>query len=361
MNDQKIAVDNDSRWEALISRDRRAEGTFWYGVATTGVFCRPGCPARLPRRENVEFFDSPEAAQTAGYRPCKRCRPDAASPSQQLTRMVVNACRSLEQAEVPPPLETLAAEAGLSPAYFHRVFKNLVGLTPKQYANSRQSRRFRDTLKHSPTVTQAVYEAGFSSSSRAYTQSRERLAMTPSTYRRGGAGLSISYGTARCSLGWVLAASTGRGICAIELGEDPDSLACRLKENFPKASHTEAGTEFCQVIHAVVNMVERPDQEVQLPLNIQGTAFQERVWNELTTILPGSTVSYAELAERLGQPGTARAVAQACAANKLAVALPCHRVVRADGSLGGYRWGQWRKQRLLQVEREESGTGQEDE
>ncbi|MFZ5558559.1 MAG: bifunctional DNA-binding transcriptional regulator/O6-methylguanine-DNA methyltransferase Ada [Pseudomonadota bacterium] len=346
-------TDEESRWNALVQRDRAAEGAFYYAVRTTGVFCRPGCSSRLPRRENVVFFYTCKEAELAGYRPCKRCKPGATSPRERLVERIVQACRSIEQAETPPILDKLAAEAGLSPWYFHRLFKEIVGVTPKQYATTQQTQRFRDSLKTERTVTAAIYDAGFSSSSRAYDNARDRLSMAPSAYRNGAVGLTIRYGVARCFLGWIIVAATDRGICAIEFGDDPGTLTARVQESFPKAYLEEDGPDFSAVIERIIAFIEAPERGIDLPLDIQGTAFQERVWHALRQVPPGSTVSYADIAHRIGSPEAVRAVAQACSANKLAVAVPCHRVVRSDGKLSGYRWGVERKRVLLL---RESGT-----
>ncbi len=351
-SDTKLCVDEKSRWQTLVTRDAAARVAFYYGVKTTGIVCRVGCPSRLPKRENVVFFDTYGEARLAGYRPCKKCRPDLESPDGPLVEMVVRACRRIDEAETPPGLEELAAEAGMSQGHFHRIFKQIVGVTPKQYAAARQTQRFREELKSGRSVTEAIYEAGFSSSSRAYETAGERLGMPPSTFRRGGAGMTIRYGMAPCSLGWVVVAATERGVCLIEFGNDPKSLSDKAWEHFPNADIEEAGPDFSNLLQKVVHLIESPRQPLDLPLDIQGTAFQERVWQALRDVPPGTTVTYAEIARRIGRPKAARAVAQACAANKLAVAVPCHRVVRSDGPSGGYRWGVERKQALLHRESE---------
>jgi AraC family transcriptional regulator of adaptative response/methylated-DNA-[protein]-cysteine methyltransferase len=350
-----MLTDEESRWNALVERDRTDVDVFCYAVRTTGVYCRPGCSSRLPRRENVEFFDTCKEAELAGYRPCKRCKPDAAPPLDRLTKVIVQACRSLEKADEPFTLDKLAAEAGLSPWYFHRLFKKIVGVTPKQYASTQQARRFRHSLKTSRSVTEAVYNSGFGSSSRACEKARDRLAMTPSIYRRGATGLTIRYGIAPCFLGWVVVAATDRGICAIEFGDDPRALPGQVQQSFPDAHLEEAGQDFSAVIEKVTAFIEAPGQGFELPLDIQGTAFQQRVWSALREVPPSVTVNYAEVADRIGTPKAVRAVAQACAANRLAVAIPCHRVVRRDGQLSGYRWGVERKRALLLRESDKSG------
>lgn len=287
-------------------------------MKTTGIFCRPGCSSRLPKRENVTFFDTCKEAELAGYRPCRRCNPGTTSPRERLLDLIVHACRDIEQAESPPALDKLAAEAGLSPWHFHRLFKKIVGVTPKQYFTTHQLQRFRDSLKMERSVTAAIYDAGFSSSSRAYENARKRLAMTPSAYRNGAIGLVIRYGITQCFLGWINVATTDHGICAIGFGDDPETLRAQLRESFPKAQLEEAGPDFSSVIEQVIAFIEAPGSGIELPLDIQGTAFQERVWHALCQVPPGSTVSYADIAHRIGAPQAVRAVAQACAANKLA-------------------------------------------
>ncbi len=340
-------TDDERRWNAVVKRDRAAEGTFYYAVRTTGVFCRPGCSSRLPIRVNVEFFDTCREAELAGYRPCKRCKPGVSSPHERLEEAIVQACRRIEQAEETPKLEELAEEAGLSPWHFHRLFNKIVGVTPKQYAATRRAQRFRDSLKTSLSVTDAIYESGFGSNSRAYEKAGDRLAMPPSIYRKGAAGLTIRYGVAPCFLGWVIVATTDRGICAIELGDDPKVLPAKVQRSFPNALLEEAGPDFSDLIQKIIGFIEAPGKGIELPLDILGTAFQQRVWHALREVPSGVTVSYTQIADRIGSPGAVRAVSRACAANKLAVAVPCHRVVRSDGSLSGYRWGIERKRTLL--------------
>lgn len=355
MTSKATCINEANRWNALIRREQVAEDAFFYAVKTTGVFCRPGCSSRLPKRENVEFFDTCEEAERAGYRPCKRCKPDSAAPQERLLELIIQACRSIEQSVTPPTLDKLAAEADLSPWHFHRLFRKTVGITPKQYGASLQGQRFRNSLKTEKSVTAAIYDAGFSSSGRAYDNARNRLAMAPSTYLNGSTGLTIRYGVARCFLGWIIVAAIDRGVCAIEFGDDPETLRTQVQACFPKAQFKEADSEFASVIEQVVAFIEAPGAAIDLPLDIQGTAFQERVWHALRQVPPGSTISYADLAERIGAPEAVRAVAQACAANKLAVAVPCHRVVRSDGKLSGYRWGVERKHVLLIRERSMAG------
>lgn len=344
------ATTSDPRWAAVVARDASADGDFVYSVRTTGVFCRPSCGARTARPENIAFHASPAAAAAAGFRPCKRCRPDAASRQAQHAAIVTRACRRIEAAEKPPALEALAAEAGLSPFHFHRVFRSITGVTPRAYALAHRGARVRRQLRGSRTVSQAIYASGYESAGRFYAASQELLGMTPSAFRAGGETATIRFAIGDCSLGAILVASSEQGVCAILLGDDPDALARDLQDRFPRATLVGGDAAFEQLVARVVGFVESPGLGLDLPLDVRGTAFQQRVWQALRDIPPGRTVSYAELAARLGAPSAARAVAQACGANALAVAIPCHRVVRTDGALAGYRWGVERKRALLERE-----------
>lgn len=338
-----------TRWEAIRQRDAAAEGHFFYGVKTTGVYCRPTCSSRLPNRENVQFFTTGDEAQAAGFRPCKRCQPQFATQDDH-TVLIQQACERIAAATTPPSLDELAAAAGLSPSYFHRLFKAKTGVTPKQYALAHRHHQLHDRLQQDNSVTEAMYNAGYGSSSRLYEQSKALLGMKPSQFRQGAAGQQIQFAVTPCYLGWVLVAGTTKGICAIELGDQPEMLQTRLQERFPLADLQEGAAAFRQWVQQVLAFLEAPGDWLDLPLDIQGTAFQRRVWLALRDIPAGTTLSYSEVAQRIGQPKATRAVAQACASNKLAVAIPCHRVVRQDGELGGYRWGIPRKQTLLQRE-----------
>jgi AraC family transcriptional regulator of adaptative response/methylated-DNA-[protein]-cysteine methyltransferase len=342
-----------ARWEAVRRRDPTADGAFLYSVKTTGVYCRPSCAARAARRENVAFHATAAEAERAGFRPCKRCRPDLPSRAEREAALVAEACRAIESAEEAPQLEELAAQAGVSPYHFHRTFKRIAGVTPKAYAAAYRQRRVQDSLSSGSGVTDAIYAAGFNSSGRFYETAPEMLGMAPSAYRMGGQGEAIRYAVDRCSLGCVLVAATERGVCAIMLGDDPRALVADLETRFPKATLAESEPDRADWVAAVVRLVDDPasGEGFGLPLDIRGTAFQRRVWEALREIPAGQTASYSEVAARLGSPGAVRAVASACAANKLAVAIPCHRVVAADGGLAGYRWGVERKRRLLERER----------
>jgi len=341
------SIVNDPRWMRMVSRDATADGSFVYSVKTTGVYCRPSCAARTPLPRNVAFHADPAAAEVAGFRPCRRCRPNEASRAERHAALVEAACRRIESAEEALSLGELADAAGLSPFHFHRLFKAATGLTPKGYGDAHRARRVRAALSGGAQVTEALYDAGFGSSGRFYAAADGALGMLPAAYAKGGKAAVIRYGIGRSSLGRVLAAASDRGICAILLGDDDAELIADLGRRFPRAEAIAADTAFQETVDAVVTLVEEPKLGLSLPLDIRGTAFQERVWQALRAIPAGETRSYAELAQAIGAPGAQRAVAGACAANSLAIAVPCHRVVRGDGSLSGYRWGADRKRRLL--------------
>ena len=343
---------DDDRWTALACRDQAYDGRFVYSVRTTGVYCRPSCPARPARRENVAFHASPAAAEAAGFRACLRCRPDGDSQHQRHAALIDRACRLIDSAEEEPDLAALARVAGLSRFHFHRLFKDRLGVTPKAYAAARRAARTAAALARTATVTDAIYDGGFASSGRFYASAVERLGMTPSARRRGGAGETIRFATGPCSLGSILVAATDKGIAAITFGDDPHVLVEDLQDRFSGADLVGGDAAFEGLVARVVGFVEAPRLGLDLPLDIRGTAFQERVWRALREIPAGETLSYAEVAQRIGSPKAVRAVAGACAANALAVAIPCHRVVRTGGNLSGYRWGVERKRSLLDREAE---------
>ena len=343
-------TETDPRWGSVLARDAKADGTFYYSVKTTGVYCRPSCAARTARPENVQFHATREDAERAGFRPCKRCKPEQASLAERNAVKIAEACRLIEGSDEVPKLDELAKSAGMSAYHFHRVFKTITGLTPKEYAVGDRGGRMRSKLKASGTVTEAIYEAGYNSNGRFYERSDELLGMTPSNYRRGGALAEIHFAVGECSLGSILVAKSERGVCAIFLGDDPEALAQELQDRFPRANLIGGDKEFEQLVAKVVGFVEAPAIGLDLPLDLRGTAFQQRVWQALQQIPSGSTASYTEIANRIGLPKSARAVAQACGANPVAVAIPCHRVVRHDGEISGYRWGVERKQALLERE-----------
>ncbi len=341
---------DDARWRAVMRRDRAAEGRFVYSVRTTGVYCRPTCAARRALRANVEFYQTPADAERAGFRACKRCKPNEIVSRTEYASAVALACQRIADAADSPDLEALARAANMSRSHFHRVFRSLTGLTPKAYANAHRAQRVRAALSHSPTVTSAMYGAGFNSSGRFYSTSPKLLGMKPTQYRAGGSGASIRFAVGECSLGSILVAATEVGICAIALGDDADGLLRDLQDRFPKADLIGGDKAFERMVAKVIRFVERPSREFKLPLHVQGTAFQQRVWQKLCEIPCGQTWTYSQLARDLGEPKANRAVAHACAANPIAVAIPCHRVVRIDGSLSGYRWGIERKAKLLKAE-----------
>jgi len=343
----------DPRWAAVVARDAKADGAFFYAVKTTGVYCRPSCGSRTPRPENVAFFRTAAEAERAGFRACKRCRPDRGSLAEQQAAKVAELCRFIERAEHPPTLDDLAERAGTSAYHLHRVFKKVTGLTPKAYAAAHRAGKVREELARGGTVTDAIYGAGYNSNSRFYEESDRVLGMTPSRYRAGGSGTHIRFAVGECSLGAILVAQSDRGVCAILMGDDPDALVRDLQDRFPRAELVGGDAAFEQLIARVVGFVEAPRVGLDLPLDVRGTVFQQRVWRALRKIPSGKTVSYTELAKRIGAPQSVRAVAQACAANPLAVAIPCHRVVRSDGGLSGYRWGVERKRALLEREASE--------
>lgn len=345
-----VQTAHDPRWAQVQARDASADGTFVYAVETTGVYCRPSCASRPKRPENVSFYGSSSEAERAGYRACKRCTPNDASSQARRTELVQKLCRFIERSEEPVTLEQLASESGLSAFHTQRLFKAITGVTPRSYAAAKRRERVRDELKQSKTVTQAIYGAGYGSNGRFYSESHDALGMTPTRFREGGTHERISFALGQCSLGAILVAATARGVCAILLGAEPEPLLHDLQQRFPRAQLVGGDPSFEQLVANVVGLVEQPQQEVMLPLDVRGTAFQQRVWQALRTIPSGKTWTYTQLAEAIGAPKAVRAVASACAANALAVAIPCHRVVRIGGDLSGYRWGIERKRALLDRE-----------
>ena len=344
-------LDFEQCWAALERRDAAAAGEFLYGVRTTGVYCRPGCTSRLPLRRNTMFFETIAEAEAAGLRPCKRCRPTEASAASRHLAAIEKACALLRTSETIPSLGELADAACISLFHFPRVFKQITGVTPRDYARSHRLGRLGEKLDAGQPITASIYASGFGSSSRAYEAAPAGLGMTPGRRRRGGSGETIRFVTVATALGWALDAATERGICMTALGDDRDSLAAALRQRFPLAELVAEDAGLKQWADRIVRFITAPEQNLDLPLDIRGTAFQARVWRALRKIPLGKTASYTEIAAALGQPKAVRAVAQACAANKLALIVPCHRVIRSDGELGGYRWGLERKQALLARER----------
>ncbi len=314
---------DEARWAAVVARDAAFDGSFFYSVATTGVYCRPSCGARRPNRANVRFHDTAADAEHAGFRPCKRCKPNLPSLVQQYAGKVKAACRLIETAEEEPTLDELAGAVGLSPYHFHRVFKSVLGVTPKAYATAHRHKRMREELGRSATVTEAIYGAGFNSNGRFYATSSEALGMTPSEFRSGGKNAEIKFAIGECSLGRVLVAASGKGVCAILFGDDPQRLCHELERQFPRANLVGGDATFAELTAKVIGFIENPHIGLDLPLDIRGTAFQHRVWDALRRIPAGSTASYAEIARIIGAPRSTRAVARACATNRIAVAIPC--------------------------------------
>ena len=344
------SIEADPRWRAVLARDPRADGRFVYAVRTTGVYCHPSSPSRLPRPQNVEFFDTPAAAEAAGYRASRHPASQPQRIAARHAQMIAQACRAITTAETAPSLQQLADAAAMSPFHFHRIFKTQTGLTPKAYGDAHRASRVRARMATSDTVTRAIYDAGFQSNSRFYASAAQTLGMKPGAYRAGGSRTDIYFAVAQCSLGALLVAQSGVGVCAILMGDDPEALLHDLQDRFPRANLIGADAAFERQVASIVGFIEAPEIGLALPLDIRGTAFQLRVWQALREIPAGATVSYAQVAARIGSPGAVRAVARACAANALAVAIPCHRVVRSDGKLSGYRWGIERKRELLSRE-----------
>jgi AraC family transcriptional regulator, regulatory protein of adaptative response / methylated-DNA-[protein]-cysteine methyltransferase len=345
-------VANDPRWARIVARDRTADGQFWYSIATTGVYCRPSCPSRAANPKNVQLHDTLPEAKATGFRPCKRCNPDGVPAEHDNTAIVARACRLIEQSEREPSLADLAKAAGRSASRFHRLFKSVTGLTPKAYASARRATKVRQSLARGNSVTETIYGSGFNSSGRFYEKAAGMLGMTPSRYRSGGCNEDIRFAVGETSLGAILVASSSKGVVSILLGNDPEKLIHDLQDRFPNARLIGADRGYENLIARVVGFIETPHVGLDLPLDVRGTAFQQRVWQALQQIQVGRTVSYADVACNIGAPKAVRAVARACAANHLAVAIPCHRVVRNDGSLSGYAWGVERKRKLLKREME---------
>jgi AraC family transcriptional regulator of adaptative response/methylated-DNA-[protein]-cysteine methyltransferase len=346
----QLATITDPRWQRIVARDLSADGTFWYGVATTGIYCKPSCSSRRANPENVTFYGTQADAVRAGFRACKRCRPDGIGSDAENALMVAKACRLIENGETTLSLTQLAEAVDLSPSYFHRVFRELTGVTPKAYASAHRTDQVRKHLTTATSVTDAIYEGGYNSSGRFYEQSTGMLGMTPRQFRAGGANEELRFAVGQCSLGAILVASSGKGVASILIGEDPDVLVRNLQDQFPQATLIGGNQEYEALVAQVVGFVEAPGIGLNLPLDVRGTAFQQRVWKALRGIPTGTTASYQQIARKIGSPRAVRAVAGACAANAIAVAIPCHRVVRSDGSLSGYRWGIERKRALIDRE-----------
>lgn len=342
-------------WQAIRTRDADYDGLFYYGVRTTGVYCRPSCASRQPRRENVHFFALPEAARQAGFRACLRCRPDEAAVRDPQAELTQSLCRLIDQQlEEPLNIAALSEQVKLSQFHLQRLFKKLMGITPRQYAEARRADLFKTRVKAGRSVTEAMYEAGYGSSSRLYEKAAAQLGMTPATYRKGGKGMKIDYTIAECPLGLLLVAVTDKGICSVTLGDKDEGLTGGLRAEFPQAEIARDEKRLRTQVRALLAHLAGQEPHPDLPLDVQGTAFQKRVWEELRRIPYGQTASYSEIARRIGRSSATRAVARACATNPAALVTPCHRVVRENGELGGYRWGVERKRRLLEKEKSAS-------
>ena len=352
----KAYSSNWQRWQALVRRDPRAEGRFVYSVHSTGIYCRPTCPSRLAARTNVAFHGTAAEAKAMGFRPCKRCRPDEDFQNSRQITAIKKACELISNTDSKPDLSALAEKAGFSRFHFQRLFKRLVGVTPGQFAAACQTRRVQGTLRSAGSVTDAIYEAGFSSGSRFYEKTNARLGMTPARYRAGGSNVAIRHAVANTPLGLVLVAATDQGICSIRFGDSRSGLEDELKKEFPNANFAGADKVLLGWVKSVVRQIRQPATNLNLPLDARGTAFQHQVWEALRTIPPGQTRSYTDVAHQLGKPAAVRAVARACATNPVAVVIPCHRVLGRDGSLRGYRWGMERKRKLLDREMARKAT-----
>lgn len=351
MTPKQTPTEQDPRWQSVVDRDKGADGSFVFAVKTTGIYCRPSCPSRRAKPSNVTLYDTPDAAEDAGFRPCLRCNPRGQSAAEANAEIIAEACRIIEAAQDIPKLDDLAARVGFSSHYFHRQFKAITGLTPREWAAAHRAQKVRIELQDMEnTVTEAIYDAGFNASSRFYETSNKVLGMTPTAFRQGGKDTDIRFAVGETTLGAILVAESDRGICAIAMGDDPEALVHDLQDRFPKANLIGGDAAFEARVAQVVGFVEAPQTGLDLPLDIRGTAFQQRVWQALRDIPAGETVSYTDIANRIGAPKSVRAVAQACASNKIAVAIPCHRVLRSDGDLSGYRWGVARKRALLEKE-----------
>jgi AraC family transcriptional regulator, regulatory protein of adaptative response / methylated-DNA-[protein]-cysteine methyltransferase len=348
---ESVMMNDEQCWTALTSRDASAAGAFFYAVRTTGIYCRPGCGSRPPRRDNVAFYATQAAAEAAGFRACKRCRPTEGSMAERHVAAIGRACALIRGEDALPSLAEMANAAGISRFHFHRVFKQITGTTPREWGKAHRLDRFAARLDSGENVAEAVYGAGFGASSRAYEAAPNGLGMTPGARRHGGRGETIRFTTVETGLGWALVASTERGICMTALGDERAALEAELRRRFPAALIWPADAALTAWAERIVQFITRPDAQPDLPLDIRGTAFQALVWRALQKIPPGRTRTYSEIAAALGRPSAVRAVAQACASNKLALLVPCHRVVRSDGELAGYRWGVERKRALIARER----------
>ncbi len=345
-------MNNDQLWQAVVAKDARFDGQFVFAVSSTGVYCRPSCPSRRAHRERVRFFDLPEAAEQAGFRACLRCQPRRARVLDPQIELVQRVCRLLDDTESDTPkLAELATAADVSVFHLQRTFKRVMGISPRQYVAARKFGNFKTLVRKGESVTNSLYESGFNSSSRLYEYASEELGMTPATYSRGGRGVNISYTIVPSTMGRLLVAVTERGVCAVRMGDDDGELEKDLREEFPHAQIMREDSALRETVEKILNHLDQNEPRLDLPLDIRATAFQRHVWEKLRAIPYGQTVSYGDVAKSLGKPGAVRAVGRACATNPVALVIPCHRVVREDQSLGGYRWGLDRKKKLLEHEK----------
>jgi AraC family transcriptional regulator of adaptative response/methylated-DNA-[protein]-cysteine methyltransferase len=345
-------MNNDQLWQAVMAKDSSYDGQFVFAVSSTGIYCRPSCPSRRAHRERVKFFDLPEAAEQAGFRACLRCQPQRAHVVDPQIELVQRVCRFLNTSDSETlKLAELASHAGISVFHLQRTFKRVMGISPRQYLAARRFGNFKTLVRKGDSVTTALYESGFNSSSRLYEHAAEELGMTPATYSRGGRGVNISYTIAGSPMGRLLVAITERGVCAVRMGDSDAELEKDLREEFPQAEIKRDDSVLREPVQKILNHLDNNESRLDLPLDIRATAFQRQVWEKLRAIPYGETASYADVAKALGKPGAVRAVGRACATNPVALVIPCHRVVREDKSLGGYRWGLERKKKLLEHER----------
>jgi AraC family transcriptional regulator of adaptative response/methylated-DNA-[protein]-cysteine methyltransferase len=346
-----LTDDEEARWQAVLSKDAQANGQFVFAVSSTGIYCRPSCPSRRPLRKHISFFHSPDEAEQAGFRACRRCRPRATDAVGAQVQMARDVCRLIEESDGEPvTLAALSQRLGLSSFHLQRTFKSVMGISPRRYAETCRVKKFKQSVRQGEALTSALYDAGYGSSSRLYESAAAQLGMTPATYGKGGRGAVINYATAPTALGWLLVAATGKGVCAVMLGDSEASLKDGLLREFPAAQVRREHEPLREALAAVVAYLESKAPHLDLPLDIQATAFQRRVWEQLRAIPYGQTSSYGEVARAIGRETAVRAVARACATNPVALVIPCHRVIREDKSLGGYRWGLKRKQQLLETE-----------
>ena len=345
------ALKDDQLWQAVMAKDARFDGQFVFAVSSTGVYCRPSCPSRRAHRERVKFFELPEAAEQAGFRACLRCQPRRARVLDPQIELVQRVCRLLDSNESESlKLAELASQAGVSPFHLQRTFKRVMGISPRQYLAARKIDNFKTLVRKGDSVTGALYESGFNSSSRLYEHAAEELGMTPATYSRGGRGVNISYTIAASPMGRLLVAVTERGVCAVRMADNDAELEKDLRAEFPNAELKRDDSALRESVQKILSHLDKHEPRLDLPLDIKATAFQRQVWEQLRSIPYGETVSYGDVAKALGKPGAVRAVGRACATNPVALVIPCHRVVREDKTLGGYRWGLDRKRKLLALE-----------